>query len=358
VAFSVTAASGTPTGTVTVSDGATTCLAALPATSCTLTSTAAGAKTIVATYSGDSNFNGSTSAGVAHTVSKASTTTTITSNLSTATAVNQAYTVAFSLTVNSPGSGTPTGTVTVSDGTNGCQTTLPTSSCTLISTTSGNKTITATYNGDGNFLGSVSPGVAHTVTLSGDTTPPTVSITAPANGATVSGSAFSVNASASDNVGVTKVEFYLDGLLQFTDTTSPYSWNWNTTTATNGPHSLTAKAYDAANNSTPSLAVGVTVSNVVPDTTPPTVGFTSPAAGSSWKKGTSVPVTITASDNVGVVRVEFYADGTLTTTWTAGPYSTSWAAPTKPGSHTLQAKAYDAAGNVGTVTESITLTAK
>ena len=97
----------------------------------------------------------------------------------------------------------------------------------------------------------------------GDTTPPTTSITAPASGATVSGTT-SVTASASDNVGVTKVEFYLDGTLQSTDTTSPYSWSWNTTLTANGSHSLTSKAYDAAANVGTSTGVSVTVSNAVP----------------------------------------------------------------------------------------------
>jgi beta-lactamase superfamily II metal-dependent hydrolase len=96
----------------------------------------------------------------------------------------------------------------------------------------------------------------------GDTTAPTTSITTPASGATVSGTT-SVTASASDNVGVTKVEFYVDGVLKSTDTTSPYSWSWDTTTATNATHSLTSKAYDAANNAGTSAAVSVTVSNTV-----------------------------------------------------------------------------------------------
>jgi len=95
----------------------------------------------------------------------------------------------------------------------------------------------------------------------GDTTPPATSITAPASGATVSGTT-TVSAAASDNVGVTKVEFYLDSVLQSTDTASPYSWSWTTTAASNGAHSLTTKAYDAASNSGTSPAVSVTVSNV------------------------------------------------------------------------------------------------
>ena len=94
----------------------------------------------------------------------------------------------------------------------------------------------------------------------GDTTPPTASITAPANGATVSGTV-SVTASASDNVGVTKVEFYADGALRSTDTTAPYSWSWDTTTFANSSHTLVAKAYDAAGNVGTSSNVTVTVSN-------------------------------------------------------------------------------------------------
>src|SRR6266508_1185507 len=74
-----------------------------------------------------------------------------------------------------------------------------------------------------------------------DTTAPTTSITAPAAGASVAGTT-TVTASASDNVGVTQVEFYLDGVLQSTDTTSPYSWGWITTTTVDGAHSLTSKA--------------------------------------------------------------------------------------------------------------------
>jgi hypothetical protein len=60
---------------------------------------------------------------------------------------------------------------------------------------------------------------------------------------------------------VTKVEFYLDGALQSTDTTSPYSWSWATTGAANGSHSLVSKAYDAAGNVGTSATVTVTVSN-------------------------------------------------------------------------------------------------
>lgn len=94
-----------------------------------------------------------------------------------------------------------------------------------------------------------------------DTIAPTVSMTAPANGATVSGSTI-VSASASDNVSVVGVQFRLDGTnLGPEDTTSPYSLSWSTPAATNGGHSLTAIARDAAGNSSTSTTVTVTVSN-------------------------------------------------------------------------------------------------
>ena len=166
------------TDTVTVSDGSATCSGTITAGSCTLTSTTAGAKSVTASFVTDSNFAGSTSTGVAHTVNKASTTTTITSDLSTPTNAGQAYTVAFALAVTAPGAGTPSGTVTVSDGTNTCTATLPATSCSLTSLTAGSKTIVATYAGDSNFLTSASAGTPHTVNI-GTTTTTLVSGTNP-----------------------------------------------------------------------------------------------------------------------------------------------------------------------------------
>jgi subtilisin family serine protease len=94
----------------------------------------------------------------------------------------------------------------------------------------------------------------------GDTTAPTTSVTAPTAGATLSGTA-SVSADASDNVGVSKVDFFAGATLIGTDTTAPYSISWNTTGVANGTYSITSKAYDAAGNVGTSGAVSVTVSN-------------------------------------------------------------------------------------------------
>ena len=95
-----------------------------------------------------------------------------------------------------------------------------------------------------------------------DTRPPTVSITAPTSGQTVSGTV-TVIASASDNVGVVKVEFYVDGSLKSTITDNPvqYTYSWNTASYSNGSYTLIVKAYDSAGNVGVSPSVLVTVNN-------------------------------------------------------------------------------------------------
>ena len=115
------------------------------------------------------------------------------------------------------------------------------------------------YDTHGN-VGSKSSVVQGTTRASSDTQPPTVSITYPTSGATVS-STITVTATASDNVGVVKVEFYLDGFLQFSTTTPPYYWIWDTASTANGSHTLSAKAYDAAGNVGTSADVPITVNN-------------------------------------------------------------------------------------------------
>ncbi len=172
----------------------------------------------------------------------------------------------------------------------------------------------------------------------GDTTAPTVSASESGSAGTIS---FSAN--ASDNVGVSRVEFYVDGALKATDSSAPYSASLDSTTLGNGSHSLVAKAYDAAGNVGTSSTVAFSVSNSTSDTQAPSV-----SAAESGSSGT-ISFSATASDNVGVSRVEFYVDGALKATDSSAPYSASLDSTTlADGSHSLQAKAYDAAGNVGT----------
>ncbi|MGH3579659.1 MAG: Ig-like domain-containing protein, partial [Mycobacterium sp.] len=139
-------------------------------------------------------------------------------------------------------------------------------------------------------------------------------MTAPANGATVSGTIM-LSANASDNVAVASVQFRVDGAnLGSALTAAPYTYQLNTATLSNGSHMLSAVATDTSNNSATSTAVTVTVTNSnPPDTTPPTVSITSPIPGATIfgnaVSGSAVALVANASDNVAVASVQFQIDG-------------------------------------------------
>lgn len=198
-----------------------------------------------------------------------------------------------------------------------------------------------------------------------DTENPTVSITAPTDGSSVQDS-IDITASANDNVAVSRVDFFVDGALIASDTTTPYSSYWDTTQNANGSHIISAKAYDAAGNMGQSDTITVTVNNVTPtptpvpsataspapelgDFTPPTVTLSSPDNGSYVKQVTGRQIKASASDNVAVSKVEFYVDGGLLSTDTTGPspYEVSWntTALATGSKHTIYAIAYDSSSN-------------
>src|SRR5947209_7414347 len=132
------------------------------------------------------------------------------------------------------------------------------------------------------------------VTVANDTTPPMVSMTAPAAGSTVAGTV-TVSASATDNVGVVGVQFKLDGANLGTEVTAaPYTTSWNTTLAAIGVHTLTAVARDAAGNTATAPAVSLTVVRK------PTITSFTPTSG---PVGTMV--TISGTDFTGVTAVTF-----------------------------------------------------
>ena len=181
---------GTPTGVVNVTDGAANCTVVLSsgAGSCDLTSTTAGAKTITAAYAGTSDF-GTSSTTTAHQVGAGNTTTTIVSDSPDPTFPNQSYTIGWTVTVNAPALGIPTGTVTVVDGQGGtCSALVAAGSCSLSTSTAGAKTITAAYSGDSNLTGS-SDGEAHSVSAGSTTTTITGDVPDPS----VVGQAYTVN---------------------------------------------------------------------------------------------------------------------------------------------------------------------
>ena len=100
-------------------------------------------------------------------------------------------------------------------------------------------------------------------------TPPTVALTSPSNGATVSGST-AITANATDVQGIASVQFKLDGVnLGVPDSAAPYTASWDTLTSTNGSHNLSAVATNISGLTAVSTPINVTVNNVV---TPPYAG--------------------------------------------------------------------------------------
>jgi len=174
---------------------------------------------------------------------------------------------------------------------------------------------------------------------------PSVTLAAAATGTV--GTAMALTATATDSDGsVTKVEFF-DGTTSLNvDTAAPFAFSW--TPGTTGTHVLTAVATDDQGATTRSAAVSVNIAaGTGADTQPPTVALTSPA-DLAQSLGGVLTLTATASDNVGVVGVEFQVDGEIVgSEVTSAPYSvTVNTAVYSNVQHIIRARARDAAGNV------------
>jgi hypothetical protein len=150
-----------------------------------------------------------------------------------------------------------------------------------------------------------------------------------------------VSANATDNAAVARVDFYDGSALIGTDSAAPYQVSW--ITSVDGPHTLTAIAYDTAGLSSSDSRT------VVVDNTPPTAAVTSPSGGSVT--GT-ITITADSSDPApgsGVASLQFLVDGNVIATDTSMPFSTSWdTATVTNGTHSIAVRAADGAGNVAT----------
>jgi Bacterial Ig-like domain/Bacterial Ig domain len=135
-----------------------------------------------------------------------------------------------------------------------------------------------------------------------DTTPPTVAVTAPPAGSTVSGTAVTISANATDNVAVDHVDFLVNGVSVGSDSSSPYSTIWDSTTVQNGPATITAHAVDTAGNSADS-SVNVTVQN----------GGGGPLFSDDFESGTFAAWTLvkTAVDGTATVQSSVVKSGTF-----------------------------------------------
>ena len=228
---------------------------------------------------------------------------------------------------------------------------------------------------------------------SSDTTPPAVTMNGINDGQTVSGTV-NINTSTSDNIAVKEVSLYLDGERFLIAQASPFGFTWDTTTTYNGAHWIYVTAYDPTANHTSTRPIFVTVQNgaistptpttlpvtptntpvpsintptptrtptptVVPTTVPndqiaPTVSMTNPTNGAIVGTRSTITLSATATDNVGVTRVEFRVNNKLNCSDTTPSYTCIWKVPApKNKSYTIQARAYDAAGNTSNSTISV-----
>ena len=174
-----------------------------------------------------------------------------------------------------------------------------------------------------------------------DKQPPTVVVTSPAAGATMTGFV-TLAATAADNAGLGHVDYYVDGTYLASATAAPWNVTWNTNKLANGAHTITAKAWDTSGNNTLSAPVGVTSGN---DGQQPWCGITSPANGA--RVGGVVSIVASVSDNIAVTRVDFFVDDRPLASANAAPWTATWDTRNlAPGSgHTLMARSWDSSAN-------------
>jgi large repetitive protein len=206
------------------------------------------------------------------------------------------------------------------------------------------------YHGSSLYVKTYTTGLTITVQAT-QVANPTVSITAPASGSTISGTAtVTANAVPASGATISSCELRVDGSLIGTDTASPYSWSLNTASYSNGQHTLNVTTTD--NGGRKGYAqISVTVSNVAN----PTVTMTSPASGATVGGTITITGSATAASGASISSVELKVDGTVIGTDTSSPYS--WTLNTKSyskGAHTLNLTATDNSARKGYAQISVT----
>lgn len=185
-----------------------------------------------------------------------------------------------------------------------------------------------------------------------DNNPPVVTLTAPTEGAKVSGTV-TLSATASDNIGIAKVEFYDNSSLIGSDTSSPYSISWNSASVPNGSHLITAKVIDNAGNSSSDSS---TVSVQNGDTQPPSKPSNVSAQALSYK---SVKVTWNAStDNVAVTGYTVIRDGVPVADIGAVKEYTDSSGLVAATTYEYKVLAFDAAGNKSSASSPVSVKTK
>jgi len=347
---------GTPTGTVTFKEGGTAIgTGTLSGGVATFSTTAmtVGGHSITAAYGGDSNDLASTSTALTQTVSKESTTTTLTSSANPAV-FGQPITFTASVTAVAPGTGTPTGTVTFKQG----GTTLGTGALsagsatfTTSTLTVGGHSITAVYGGDSSNLTSTS--AALTQTVGKDAT--NVSLSSSVNPVVVGQSVTltAVVAVVAPGVGTpTGTVTFKDGATTLgSGTLSSGSTTFTTTTLAVGGHSITAVYNGDANDAgATSSALSQSVSKATP-----TIAVKSSSNNPNF--GTTITLTATTSGGFSPTGTVNFLDGAkvlATVTLSAG-HATFSTAALAVGAHSITAAYSGDANNQAAVSPVLTI---
>jgi len=326
---------GTPTGTVTFEDG-TTVLGTGTASGgiATFTTTLPlGSNSVKAIYGGDANFTGSTSGSVSQTVSQAATTTTLTKNTTAPITFGQSVTLTAKPAAVSPGSGTPTGTVTFMDGATVLGTAALSSGVAKLTTTAlpaGSNSLTAVYGGDADFTTSTSAALSQTVTQSATKTTLTQSsatitygqsVTFTATAAAVSPGAGTPTGTVTFKSGTTVLgtAALSGGVAKLTSTTVPagsdsitavYSGDTNFTTSTSAAVTETVNKSATTTKLAKSTTAAITFGQSV--TLTATLAAVSPGAGTPTG-------TVTFMDNGSSIGTAALSGGIATLTTTTIP---------------------------------------
>ena len=168
---------------------------------------------------------------------------------------------------------------------------------------------------------------------------PTIEIITPGDKTTVLDTV-TIHVEAESAVGISKVEFLIDGVIVGEDTSSPFEYEWDTTTYSDGPHTIKAVAYTSGDQSVEAEITAV-VNNSGDEA--PTVSITSPSDGAVVRS--EVLIEAEASDDNGIEKVEFYIDNKLLGSVTESPYEYTWDTLMEwEGDKVVEVRAYDTLG--------------
>jgi hypothetical protein len=183
-----------------------------------------------------------------------------------------------------------------------------------------------------------------------DTTAPSISITTPSSGATVSNSV-SLAVTTSDDVGVVAVQYKVDGLNVGEEAAAPFTGVWNTSSLPDGTYSLTATARDAAGNTKTSSPISVTVHNTQVNSAPVLTAIANP----TLTETSSLSLTLVATDSDGDPLVYSATNLPSGSTFNTSSHVFSWTPRvSQAGSYTVTFSVTD--GKNPAVSQTVTIT--